>query len=99
VTGEQNAALARIARAALDKVSSTERAEFKEWSVEPFLDGILRVRVVAGMTNDAETLASVFCRYRGTFYVGIRGGIRALVFTKGRKMNARKYPLIYGFES
>ncbi len=43
-------------------------------------------------------MASIFCRDRGTFAVGRRGGIEALGGT-GTKSDRKKYPLIYGWES
>lgn len=102
MTPKQNSAIASIARAALDK--SGANAEFKEWSVRPLGDDAAAryfwVHVVTGMTGDEGTLAAMFCRYRGTFCVGPRGGIDAKTASKhATAAHVKKYPLIFGFES
>jgi hypothetical protein len=103
ITAKQNRALGAIARAALESTCARDRADLKDWRVEPIGRGVLFVVVEAGKLADEGTMAAVLCRTRGTFTVGPRGSIRSTEAQphgkRGRRSNARRYPLIYGFTS
>jgi len=99
MTTKQNIAMKKIARAALDCIGKD--AEFKNWVVT-HLSRLTFVRVETGRIGDEGTLAAALCRQHGHFIVGQRGGIVSMESTfgkRGRRTNARKYPLIYGFIS
>lgn len=42
------------------------------------LGRVVSVVVVVGMKNDEGTMAAVLCRKRGHFFIGRRGGIKAV---------------------
>lgn len=99
LTAKQNEALTHIARAALDRVGKD--AEFKSWTLTQ-ISGMTFVVVETGRVDDEGTMAAVLCRHRGHFSIGKQGGIvsmEARYGKRGRKSNARKHPLIYGFTS
>ena len=97
MTTKQNVAITKIARAALDRIGN--HAELKDWVVT-HLSRLTFVRVETGRIGDEGTMAAALCRQRGHFIVGKHGGIVSMESTfgkRGRRTNARKYPLIYGF--
>jgi len=114
VTAKQLRAIERIKDAALDKHfypdggSHNANWEIKQLEIRlinkvlPGQAGTLSVVVQAGADDDEGTMASVFCRRGGHFFVGPRGkveiaGLKYDSRYKGRRGRARKYPLIYGF--
>lgn len=94
MTSKQNKAIARIVRAALERAGGD--SEIKHWRVAD-IGGAYFVSVETGRVADENTMAAVLCRTRGAFVVGRRGGVSAVEPQDGRKANARKHPLIYGF--
>lgn len=52
-----------------------------------------------GRKGDEGTLSAILCRYRGHFFVGTRGAIKAVDAKDENKDKAKKYPLIYGWRS
>ena len=73
-----------------------DRQEVKVFEVRQH-GGFVSVYVEVGRIGDEGTLASVFCRYRGHFFIGRRGKIQAKR-GKASKAKLQKYPLIYGWE-
>lgn len=89
-------AVARIQKAALRQVSS-EGGQVKQLRLVE-VGKTLMVICEAGTEGDEGTLARVFCRAKGTFTVGPRGGIKAHDRAKhATKQEAKQAPLIYGW--
>lgn len=109
-TDSQRQALRRIWDAAQEKASNggLSEVELKELEVEPnHTNGaglpVLSIVIEMGRVGDEETLASVFCRTRGHFFVGSHGGIEAAGVGhspdfEGKRTKARREPLIYGWK-
>lgn len=99
MTPKQNRVIAHIARRALEAMSTLREVEFKRWEVSAIGGNIFSVIVETGYINDDDSMLSL-TRKRGHFFVGPRGSIRAVTYSKNTKQrNLRKYPLIYGFDS
>jgi len=90
-------AVARIQKAALNRVPSAD-GQIKRLRLVEISSKTLMVICEAGTKGDEGTLAKVFCRARGTFMVGPRGGIKALDHARhATKQDVKRAPLIYGW--
>ena len=90
-------AVARIQKAALSRVPSAD-GRIKRLRLVEISSKTLMVICEAGTKDDEGTLAKVFCRARGTFMVGPRGGIKALDHARhATKQDAKRSPLIFGW--
>ncbi|MBC8868616.1 MAG: hypothetical protein H8E44_04330 [Planctomycetes bacterium] len=79
------------------KIRDDENREIKSLRIENH-GSFVSVAITVGMPNDRGTMAALYCRDRGHFFVGRRGKIRAMN-GKATKAQKAKYPLIYGWES
>lgn len=109
LTPAQEKAIERIKASAARRTNEPENREFKRFEVKPMREGMAQgpifVLATYGMKNDENTAASLFCRDRGHFSVGVRGGIRVVGerYLAERKnlpiSKLREHPLIFGWES
>ena len=75
--------------------------DVKQWEVKPGYK-MVSVFVETGAFDDENDMRSLWCRNRGLFFVGPRGGISAsdaFVRKTTSKADLKRNPLIFGFGS
>lgn len=78
------------------RVRDTDK-ELKRFEIKRIHPNAISVVVEVGCVGDENDMRSVLCRHRIHAFIGPRGGIT--VSPRKNKTRARKYPLIWGWES